>query len=93
MLTPPGRRALDPGVITPLVTAIFAGIAAIITAVALLKRATAPNSKERRALEAIWMWLEAHDLVGQVPDRTKRQVLKIIDTDEDAAADEEAEKK
>lgn len=58
------------------------GAAAIVTAVALLTRAIAPNSKARQALEALWEWLEAHDLVGQVPERTKRKVLKIIDADD-----------
>jgi hypothetical protein len=73
---------MDTGMITTLITAISAGIAAVIGAVALLRRASVPNSKARQALEALWQWLEAHDLVGQVPDRTKRRVLQIIDADD-----------
>ena len=81
---------MDTGFITTLVTAIGAGAAAVITAVALLRRASVPNSKARQALESLWEWLEAHDLVGQVPARTKRKVLLIIDADSDT--DEEIKK-
>ena len=72
--------------LTALITALCAGAAAVIGAFALLRRASVPNSKARQALEALWQWLEAHDLVGQVPDRTKRKVLLIIDADDDEEA-------
>lgn len=75
---------MDAGGLTGVVTAVGGALAAVIGAVALLLKVSAPNSRAVRSLRSLWEWLEARDGTEAVPARLSAAIVAILErADED----------
>lgn len=77
--------------ITGIITTAAAAVATIIGAVALLKRASAGESRAHQILRRGWDWLEQADLLDRLPPRLRADWAKAIDSHEPTDDDDPQE--
>lgn len=84
---------MDPQGITLILGAIGTSVAAIITAVAIYRKQSAPHSAILAAMKLLWNWLDFTEINDRmiakmrtggtiasiIPDRVKNPVLRVVD--------------
>lgn len=71
---------MDGSIIAGIITALCGGVAAIISAFALLRRASTATTHAKNALRGLWYWIEAKKppIVGEIPPRLLRDVQRAL---------------
>lgn len=67
-------------IVAGVITAVTGGVAAILGAWALLRKAG--HSNVREALLSLWDWCEYADLTDQMPERVARMCRKALERDD-----------
>lgn len=82
---------MDGVLIVSMVTAAIGAIPATIGALALLRRAMAPQSKIAAALRSLWDFNEFKGWTAEVPARIRRMVLDALEFPSDDNSDDQKE--
>jgi hypothetical protein len=67
-------------IVAGVITAVTGGVAAILAAWALVRKAG--QSTVREALMSLWDWCEFEQLTDQMPERISRACRKALERDE-----------
>ena len=70
-------------VVAAIIGAVGSAAAAIIGALAFLRKASVPASHSVMALRSLWDWVETKGYAAEVPERMRRAVLKILEPEEE----------
>lgn len=70
---------MEPTFIVGMITAVGVAASGVIGALAILRRANAPEVEARNVVRAIWTWWEYSEKLREVPASIRARARRIVD--------------